>query len=192
MFNLTTIDGFFEGVNHDISWHNVDEEFNDYAMNEMFLSSDLLLFGRVTYELMAGFWPTPEAIKTDPLVAEKMNSSQKVVFSRTLNKAEWNNTMLVSSDMVEEVRKLKEQLGKGIALLGRGTIVSQLAQRGLIDEYRILVNPLVLGQGTPLFAGIRDRLNLKLLSTRAFRNGNVLLRYEPAGKEKDHGNHDKK
>jgi len=192
MFNLTTLDGFFEGRNHDISWHNVDAEFNEYAINEMFPSSDLLLFGRVTYELMAGFWPTAEAIKNDPIVAGKMNSSQKVVFSRSLNKAEWNNTTLVSSNMEEEVRKLKEQPGKGIALLGSGTIVSQLAQHGLIDEYRILVNPVVLGRGTPLFKGLAKRLDLKLIDARAFRNGNVLLRYEPAGKEKDHGNHDKK
>lgn len=113
-----------------------------------------------------------------------MNSSPKVVFSRSLNKAEWNNTRLVSSDREEEVRKLKDQPGKGIALLGSGTIVSQLAQRGLIGAYRILVNPIVLCQGAPLFTGIRDRLNLKLFSTRPFRDGNVLLCYEPAEKEK--------
>ena len=86
--------------------------------------------------------------------------------------------------MEEEVRKLNDQPGKGIALLGSGTIVSQLAQRGLIDEYRILVNPIVLCQGTPLFTGIRDRLDLKLFGAGPFRNGNVLLCYEPAGKEK--------
>ena len=184
MFNLMTIDGFFEGANHDISWHNVDAEFNDYAINEMFPSSDLLLFGRVTYELMAGFWPTAEALKDDPIVAGKMNSSAKVVFSRTLNKAEWNNTRLVKDNMEEEVRKLKGQPGKDIALLGSGSIVSQLAQRGLIDEYRIMVNPIALGQGTPLFKDIKDRLDMKLLRTRTFCNGNVLLCYAPAGKEK--------
>jgi dihydrofolate reductase len=184
MFNLTTLDGFFEGADHDISWHNVDPEFNEYAITEMFPSSDLLLFGRVTYELMAGFWPTPEAIRNDPIVAEKMNSSPKIVFSRTLKKAEWNNTRLVKDNMEEEVRKLKEQPGKGLAILGSGTIVSQLAQRGLIDEYRILVNPIVLGQGTPLFKDIAKRLDLKLIDAQTFRNGNVLLRYEPAGKEK--------
>lgn len=184
MFNLMTLDGFFEGANHDISWHNVDEEFNEYAINEMFPSSDLLLFGRVTYELMAGFWPTAEAKRDDPIVAERMNSSAKIVFSRTLKKAEWNNTRLVSGNMEEEIKKLKAQPGKDMALMGSGTIVSQLAQRGLIDEYRIMVNPVILGQGTPLFKEIRDRLNLKLLRTQTFRNGNVLLCYEPAGKER--------
>jgi len=180
MFNLTTLDGFFEGANHDISWHNVDPEFNDYAINEMFPSSDLLLFGRVTYELMAGFWPTAEAIKEDPVVAEKMNASPKIVFSRTLTRVEWHNTKLVKGHLEEEVRKLKELPGKGIALLGSGTLVSQLAQRGLIDEYRVLVNPVVLGQGTPLFNNIAKRLDLKLIDARTFANGNVLLRYEPA------------
>jgi dihydrofolate reductase len=182
MSNLMNIDGFFDGRDHDISWHNVEAEFNDYAINEMFPFSDLLLFGRVTYELMADFWPTPEALKDDPIVAGKMNSSAKVVFSRTMKKTEWNNTRLVKDNMEEEVRKLKEQPGKDIALLGSGSIVSQLAQRGLIDEYRIMVNPIVLGQGTPLFKDIKNRLTMKLLRTRTFRNENVLLCYAPAGK----------
>jgi dihydrofolate reductase len=184
MFNLMTIDGFFEGPDHDISWHNVDPEFNDYAIKEMFPSSDVLLFGRVTYELMAGFWPTPEAKRDDPIVAEKMNASPKIVFSRTLKEAPWNNTRLVKDNMEDEVRRLKEQPGKGLAILGSGSIVSQLAQRGLIDEYQIMVNPLVLGRGTPLFKGINGRLDLDLISARAFGNGNVMLRYRPARKEK--------
>ena len=184
MFNLMTLNGFFEGLNHDISWHKVDEDFNAYVINEMFPSLDLLLFGRVTYELMAGFWPTPEALSNDPVVAGKMNSSAKIVFSRTLNRAEWNNTRLVKDNMEEEVRKLKEQTGKDIALLGSGSIVSQLAQRGLIDEYRIMLNPIVLGKGTALFKDIKNRFDLNLLSTRMFRNGNALLCYAPAGMEK--------
>jgi dihydrofolate reductase len=183
MFNLTTLDGYFEGPNRDISRHNVDEGFDDCAINEMFPSSGLLLFGRVSYERRAGFWPTPEAIKNDPIVAEQMNSSQKVVLSRNLKKAEWNNTRIVSSAMEDEVRRLKELPGKGIALLGSGSIVSQLSRACLIDEYRILVNPVALGQSTPLFKGMTARLDLKLIDARTFRSGNVLLRYAPAGKE---------
>jgi dihydrofolate reductase len=187
VFNLMSLDGYFEGPNRDISWHNVDAEFNDYAI-AMLDSADILLFGRVTYELMAGFWPTPEAIKNDPIVADKMNALPKVVFSRTLNKAGWNNTRLVRDNMEDEIRKMKMLPGKDMALLGSGAIMSELAQLGLIDEYRIMVNPLVLGAGTPLFKGIKDRVDLTLLETRSFRNGNVALRYEPAGKEKHHGN----
>jgi dihydrofolate reductase len=178
VFNLVSLDGYFEGPERDISWHNVDAEFNDYAI-AMLDSAGTLLFGRVTYELMAGFWPTPEAIRTDPIVAGKMNALSKVVFSRTLDKVEWNNTRLVKENMEEEIGTMKQLPGRDMALLGSGSIMSQLAQRGLIDEYRIMLNPLVLGAGTPLFKGIKDRLGLRLLDTRSFRNGNVALRYEP-------------
>ncbi len=176
--NLVTLDGYFEGPNRDISWHNVDAEFNEYAI-DMLNSVDTLLFGRVTYELMAGFWPTPYAIKTDPIVAGKMNSLAKIVFSRTLSKAEWNNTRLVKDNIEEEIRKMKIQPGKDIALLGSGNILTQFAQKGLLDEYRIMVNPIILGDGNPLFKGITDRINLKLIKARTFRNGNVLLCYQP-------------
>jgi dihydrofolate reductase len=181
-FDMMSLDAFFEGLKRDISWHNVDAEFNDYAI-AMLDSVDALLFGRVTYELMAGYWPTPEAVGNDPLVAGRMNALPKVVFSRTLNKVEWNNTRLVKDDIEAEIGKMKQLPGRDMALFGSGSILSQLARHGLIDEYRIMVNPLVLGAGTPLFKGIEVSLGLKLLAARAFRNGNVLLRYEPAGKE---------
>lgn len=177
-FNLMTLDGYFEGPNKDISWHNVDAEFNEYAV-DMLNSVDLLLFGRVTYELMARFWPTPEAMKNDPIVAGKMNSLPKIVFSRTLGRAEWNNTRLVKDKIEEEIKKLKQQPGKDLVILGSGAIVSELAPRGLIDEHRIMVNPVILGKGNPLFKGINDRLDLKLTATRTFKSGNVLLYYQP-------------
>jgi dihydrofolate reductase len=176
--NLVTLDGYFEGPNRDIGWHNVDAEFNEYAI-DMLNSADTLIFGRVSYELMAGFWPTPDAIKNDPIIAEKMNTLSKIVFSKTLKKAEWNNTRLVANDLEGEVQRLKKQSGKAMALLGSGNILTQLANRGLIDEYRILVNLIVLGHGNPLFKGIKDRIDLKLTKTRTFRNGNVLLCYKP-------------
>ena len=178
MFNLITLDGYFEGPDQDISWHNVDAEFNEYAV-DMLDSVDTLLFGRVTYELMASFWPTPEAMKNDPLVAGRMNSLPKIVFSRTLHKVAWQNTRLVKDNIEEEIKKMKQQPGKDMVLLGSGDIVAGFAQHGLIDEYRIMVNPVVLGQGKPLFNGIKERLNLKLTNTRTFKSGNVLLYYEP-------------
>ena len=179
VFNLVTLDGYFAGKSGDISWHNVDEEFQELA-NKASNSGNTLLFGRVTYELMAGFWPTPEAIKSDPIVAAGMNKSEKVVFSRTQDKVEWNNTRLVKGDMIAEVRNLKQGSGKDLTILGSGSLVSQLAQEGLIDEYNILLNPVAIGKGKTMFDGITDRLNLKLTSTRTFRNGNVLLTYVPA------------
>ncbi len=178
-FNLVSLDGYFEGPNRDISWHHVDDEFNEYAV-DMLNSVDILLFGRVTYELMAGYWPAPDALRDDPIVAERMNNLPKIVFSRTLNKAEWKNTKLVNDAAEETVRKLKQQPGKDMAILGSGSIVSEFTRRGLIDEHRIMVNPVVLGSGTPLFKGVQETLNLKLLKIRTFKSGNVLFWYEPA------------
>jgi dihydrofolate reductase len=179
VFNLVTLDGYFAGKGGDISWHNVDEEFQELA-NAASNSGNTLLFGRVTYELMASFWPTPEAMRTDPIVAAGMNKSEKIVFSRTLDTADWNNTRLVKDDMIAEVRKLKQGSGKDLTVLGSGSVVSQLAQEGLIDEYNILLNPVVIGSGKTMFEGIKDTFALKLISIRTFGNGNVLLRYIPA------------
>jgi len=179
VFNLVTLDGYFTGPGGDISWHNPDTEFQELA-NAASNSGNTLLFGRVTYELMARYWPTPDAIRDDPVVALGMNGSEKIVFSRTLKSADWANTRLVKDDMLAEVRRLKEGSGKGLTILGSGSLVSQLAQEGLIDEFQILLNPVVLGQGRTMFEGVKDRLSLKLVSSRTFKNGTVLLDYEPA------------
>lgn len=178
VFNLVTLDGYFAGPDGDISWHNVDAEFQEYAEKNS-NSGNTLLFGRVTYELMASYWPSPDALKNDPVVAQGMNNSPKIVFSRTLNRADWTNTRLVKDDMLGEVRKLKEQSGKDLTILGSGSIVAQLAHAGLIDEYQVLLNPVVLGKGKTMFDGIKNMITLKLTRTRTFGNGNVLLCYKP-------------
>jgi dihydrofolate reductase len=181
LFNMTTLDGYFEGQNQDISWHNVDEEFNEFAIQQLD-EIGTLLFGRVTYQGMASYWPTESAISDDPEVAGLMNSLPKVVFSRTLDKAEWNNTKLVKENVVEAVSNLKGQPGKDIAIFGSSDLAVTLAESGLIDEYRIIVNPVFLGGGTPLLKGIKEKLNLKLLNARIFKSGNVLLYYAPENK----------
>ena len=178
VFNLVTLDGYFAGQDGDISWHNVDAEFHEYAEKNA-NSGNVLLFGRVTYELMAGYWPSPEAIKNDPSVAQGMNRSPKIVFSRTLNEADWANTRLVKDDMLGEIRKLKQQPGRDLTILGSGSIVAQLAQAGLIDEYQLLLNPVVLGKGKTMFENIKGKIALKLTKSRTFANGNVLLCYVP-------------
>ena len=137
-----------------------------------------MLFGRKTYDLMASFWPTPQGMQAFPSVAEAMNKAPKVVFSRTLEKATWNNTKLTKTDPAAEVRRLKNEPGPGMVIFGSGSIVSLLAQEGLIDEFQVVVIPVVLGQGKSMFAGIKDKLRLKLMKTRVFGNGNVLLCYE--------------
>jgi dihydrofolate reductase len=180
-FNHVTLDGYFAGMNGDISWANRDNndaEWNAFVADNA-KGGDPLLFGRITYELMVRYWPTPHASANDPIVAERMNNLPKVVFSRTLDKASWNNTRLVKGGLAAEIRKMKKEPGKDMAILGSGSIVSQLAQEGLIDEYQIVVNPVVLGEGRTMFDGIKEKLTLKLTKTRTFGNGNVMLYYEP-------------
>jgi dihydrofolate reductase/predicted SnoaL-like aldol condensation-catalyzing enzyme len=178
LFDLVSLDGYFEGSNHAIDWHNVDAEFQAFALAQLD-SAGLLLFGRVTYELMAGFWPSAAAARDDPLTAAAMNRLPKLVFSRTLKTAGWQNTRLVKENILEEVRRLKEQPGKDIYIFGSSDLSVTLIQHGLIDEFRLLVNPLALGAGTTLFHGLQEPLHLQLLKTQTFRNGNVLLVYQP-------------
>ncbi|AKJ01533.1 dihydrofolate reductase [Archangium gephyra] len=182
VFNNVSLDGYFVDANGDMSWAhraNQDAEWNDFVSGNASGGGELL-FGRKTYELMASFWPTPMAAQMQPLVAERMNNLSKVVFSRTLDKASWSNTTLVKGDLVAEVRKLKQAPGQGMTLMGSGSIVAQLAQAGVIDEYQLVVNPIVLGKGRTMFEGIPEKLLLKPTKTRTFGNGNVLLCYVPA------------
>lgn len=178
LFMMVSLDGYFEGAGRDISWHNVDEEFNEFAIQQLD-EVDMLLFGRVTYEMMASFWPTQFAIENDPIVAQKMNSIPKLVFSTTLERADWENSRLVKERVAEEVSRLKQQEGSDLAIFGSAALATSLLDLGLLDELRLMVNPVVLGSGNPLFKGIHERLNLKLLKTREFRSGNVLLYYQP-------------
>ncbi|HLJ88476.1 MAG TPA: dihydrofolate reductase family protein [Candidatus Angelobacter sp.] len=182
VFNHVSLDGYFVDINGDFSWarsHDEDAEWNAFV-EENAKGGGTLLFGRVTYDLMASYWPTPLASQHDPDLARRMNELPKVVFSRTLAKAAWSNTKLVKGDLAAEVRKLKEGQGSDMAILGSGSIVAQLSLAGLIDEYHIVVNPIILGQGKTLFDGLKEKLRLKLTSSRTFRNGNVLLSHELA------------
>ncbi len=179
VFNQVSLDGYFTDVDGDMSWaHKQDAEWNAFVA-ENAGSGGELLFGRITYELMKSYWPTPAAAKAVPVVAERMNNLPKIVFSKTLDKAPWNNTKLVRGDLAAEIRKMKNEPGEQMVIMGSGTIVSQLTAEGLIDEYQIVVNPIVLGEGRTMFEGIKRKLNLKRTKTRSFGNGNVLLCYEP-------------
>ena len=178
VFNSVTLDGYFVDTKGDMSWaHKDDPEWNGFVADNA-SGESVLLFGRVTYEMMASWWPTPQALQSMPVVAERMNSLQKVVFSRTLDRASWSNTRLVKSDPAAAIRQMKREPGDDLVILGSGSIVAQLAQEGLIDEFPIALNPIALGAGRTMFDGIRERLHLKLTQTRSFANGNVFLRYE--------------
>ena len=180
VFNNITLDGYFTDSNSDMSWahKNADEEWNKFT-SENASGGGVLLFGRKTYDLMASFWPTEQARQMMPEVAEGMNNLPKVVFSRTMDKATWNNTKLVKENMVEEVRQMKSESGDGMVIMGSGTIVSQLTQARLIDEFQFIVHPLILGSGRTLFEGVPEQFRLKRINSRTFGNGNVLLTYVP-------------
>lgn len=181
VFNHVTLDGYFTDVNNSMHWAyqaQPDEEWNAFVA-ENAGSGGRLVMGRVTYELMIQYWPTPMAEKNDPAVAKGMNTMQKYVFSRTLKEASWSNTAVLSGDLATEARRLKTEPGDDMVILGSGKIVAQLAAEGLIDEYQLVVNPLVLGAGRTLFEGVPNKIGLKLLRSRTFGNGNVFLSYQP-------------
>lgn len=181
VFNTTSIDGYFTDANGDMSFvHAVapDEEWNAFVTGNA-SGGGVLVFGRVTYEMMASFWPTPAASERMPVVARRMNSAPKIVFSRTLTAATWENTTLLRGNPVDELGRLKAESGDGLAILGSGSIVSQLAPHGLIDEYQVVVTPVALGAGRTMFEGMGRMLPLTLVRTRVFKNGNVVLCYEP-------------
>jgi dihydrofolate reductase len=180
-FLQLSLDGRFAGPNGDLTWAHRDDKDKEWSAftADNAMSGGELLFGRVTYDMMVAFWPTPLAMKSEPVVAERMNSLPKVVFSRTMERASWNNTTLVKGAPAAAVRKMKQGPGQQMVLLGSGSIVLQLAKEGLIDEYQLVLNPVVLGKGRAILDGLRDSLTLKQTGTRAFGNGNVLLCYEP-------------
>ncbi len=179
-FNMVSLDGYFEGATPwSLDWHNVSEAFNGFALEQL-QTIGTLLFGRKTYAGMAGYWPTPAALDADPAVATAMNGLPKLVFSTTLDRAEWSNTRVVRDNVAEEVARLKQQPGKDLAVFGSANLLASLVKLRLVDEHRLMVNPVVLGRGTPLFQRLDEPLRLKLVGTRPFTDGNVLLIYQPA------------
>jgi dihydrofolate reductase len=179
VFNFVSLNGYFAGPNGDISWHPHDAEGDELSMDGL-KSGSTLLFGRITYEMMIRFWPTPAALQSMPVVAAGMNKADKIVFSRTLQKAEWSNTRLMKDNIIEEMRNLKQSPGSDMTILGSGSITAQFAEAGLIDEYQFMLDPVALGEGTPLFKGLKQPLSLKLTDTRIFKNGSILVTYAPA------------
>jgi dihydrofolate reductase len=181
VFNSVSLDGYISDAKGDMAWaHRVekDAEWSAFVAGNAKGGGELL-FGRITYDLMAGYWPTPLAARNDPVVADRMNAMPKVVFSRSMDRASWSNTRLVKGDAPAELRRMKESPGPGMVVLGSGSIVSQLTQENLVDEYQIVVIPVILGGGRSMFAGVSGRPALRLVNSRSFKNGNVLLCYSP-------------
>jgi dihydrofolate reductase len=180
VFNHVTLDGYFVSAGGDMNWAKEGDDDKEY---QAFVAGNAggdgqLLFGRVTYQMMASYWPTAMAEQHMPEVAKGMNRMPKVVFSRTLNEAKWSNSRLVKDNLVEEVRKMKNEPGPGMTILGSGSVVAQLAAAQLIDEYQVMIDPVALGKGRTMFEGMPEILRLKITKTRSFRNGKVYLCYE--------------
>lgn len=182
-FTFMSVDGFYAGPQGEIDWFKMrskDDEYDAFT-HKSSKTGNTLILGHTTYEMMRSFWPTPEAIKTDPDMAQVMNNSRKIVFSRTLKNVQeeprWKNITIMHEIIPEEITRLKAQVGDDITILGSGTIIQELGNLGLIDEYELLVIPVILGSGKALFKDAK-KMSLKLLEARSFENGIVWLRYQ--------------
>jgi dihydrofolate reductase len=179
VFNFITLNGCFKGPRGEIQWHRHGKEEQEYA-EEGANSESILLMGRKTYQMMATYWPTPMALRNAPDVARGMNASRKVVFSRKLKQASWENTRIVSSDPVRAIRRMKREEKEPLTILGSGSIVTLCTEHGLVDEFQFMVDPVLIGSGVAVAGKISHTIDLKLTSHRVFRSGIVLLCYAPA------------
>jgi len=182
VFNNVSLDGYFTDANNDYSFAH--EGANDPELMEFTRgnaqSANALVFGRVTYELMSAWWPTPDAQKAMPEIAKGMNEAPKYVFSRTLDAADWSNTTLLKDDPAKEMARIKQTPGPDMTILGSGTIVAQLTAAGLVDAVQLLICPVLLGAGRSMFAGVAGKPRWTLARSKTFRNGRVFLAYEKA------------
>ncbi|HSU38300.1 MAG TPA: dihydrofolate reductase family protein [Polyangiaceae bacterium] len=179
-FMTLSVDGYYSRPDGDLGFaHRSDPEFDAFVADNA-RSGGNLLFGRVTYEMMLAYWPTPAAHANMPVVADGMKRASKFVTSRTLKDASWANTTLLKGPLVNEIEQLKRDAKQPIVILGSASLVTQLSDAGLIDEYQIVLAPVALGAGRSLFAGMQRELALELTETRKFSNGNVFLRYASA------------
>jgi dihydrofolate reductase len=181
LFMHLSLDGFAAGPNGELEWISYDQELEKYG-EEIVSTVGSPLYGRVTYQLMESYWPTvltnPSANEHEQAHARWLENVEKVVFSKTLAKVEWNNTRLIKDNIAEEVSKLKQQPGKDLVIFGSPSLAQTFMQLDLIDDYRLTVNPVVLGSGILLFKDIKDKINLKLLETKTFNSGVIGLHYE--------------
>ena len=176
-----SLDGFVTGKNGEMNWITIDDEIFKDA-NDLANTADVALYGRKTYQMMESYWPSVLANANSTLSelehARWMEDVSKIVFSRTLEKVEWNNSTLIRGNLAQEVMALKQKSGRSMIIFGSPGLTHNFIEQGLIDEYRINVNPVVLGGGVPLFKNTEDRINLKLLRAKTFSSGVVGLLYE--------------
>lgn len=179
-FISISLDGCYADAEGDMSWaHTQDPEQAEFTSGNA-KGGGALVFGRITYEMMASFWPTPAAAEMMPDVAAQMNALPKIIVSRTMKSAGWRNSRIVSADLVGELSRLKAGKGPDMTILGSGSIVAQVATAGLLDELQVMLVPVALGAGKRLFDGIPRSLAWRRDNSRQFSNGNVFISYKPA------------
>lgn len=175
-----SLDGFVAGPNGEMNWIKVDEEIFDHV-GKRISKGNTALYGRVTYQMMEGYWPTagqsPTASKHDIEHSKWYNNVHKVVLSKTMKDTTLDNTTIISDNLSHNINKIKEQAGEDILLFGSPTATHSLIQQNLIDGYWLFVNPIIIGKGIPLFTGINNEIKLKLLTTRQFACGVTELNY---------------
>ena len=177
-YTFITLNGFYKGINEDINWHKHGGEESEHA-TEGLSGNGILLFGRKTYEMMSSYWPTPAGMEAAPDIAKGMNSAEKIVFSRTLKEAKWNNTRIINDNVVEEIKKLKQNGNKDMTILGSGSILTLFAQHNLIDEYQFMIDPVIIGEGFSVLKNITIKLDLKLTRSKVYKSGVILACYQP-------------
>ncbi|UYO06484.1 dihydrofolate reductase family protein [Paenibacillus sp. PSB04] len=183
LFLHSSLDGFVEGPNGemDIGWVSYDADLEKLA-KEILSTADTVIWGRGTYQMMHGYWPSvpsdPSASQHELDHAEWIEKTNKVVFSTTLEKVEWNNSRLVKNNVKEEIMNLKQQPGRDMVILGSPRFAHYLMELDLIDEYKITVSPVLIGSGLPLFQGIKEKINLKLIENKTFDSGAIGLVYQ--------------
>jgi dihydrofolate reductase len=179
-FMHISLDGFVAGLNGEMDWIKVDEEIFDYV-GKRISEGDTALYGRVTYEMMENYWPAaagkPTATRHDIEHSKWYSKVHKVVLSKTMKDTGLNNTKIISSNLSDRINEIKQQGDKDILLFGSPAATHSLIQLNLIDGYWLFVNPIILGRGIPLFAGIKDKIKLNLLTTRQFTCGVTELNY---------------
>lgn len=183
VFNHITLDGYFSGPNGELDWSGKDDGESIDLAREGQNQVDTFIFGRKTFEMMAGYWPLPEVAEQNPVFAGVLNFNRKIVFSKTLMKTNWQPTLIVKEIDPKMIQGWKKEPGGNMMIFGSGTIVQQLTALGLIDEYQLILTPVLLGAGKQMFAYSGRRTDLKLVETRSFRSGNVMLVYRPVGEQ---------
>lgn len=186
LFLHASLDSFVEGPNGamDIGWIAYDADLANHA-KEILSTADTVIWGRATYQMMYNYWPSmlsnSDASEHERNHAEWIEKTEKIVFSTTLDTVEWNNSRLVKDHVEEKINKLKQKQGKDMVILGSPRFAHYLMQLGLIDEYKITVSPVLIGSGLPLFQGIQEKTNLKLIENKTFASGAIGLHYQKIG-----------